>query len=171
MAHRLYDILSTKASLGMGMDHDMHGYGDIYGHGRRKKTTKRSSINNHWVQFVKDYLFNYNYDLPPNKQMTYRDALKSEEVCNAYRKELGRSRTQMPCIRKYSSKSKAPKKRSSSKRRTIKKAPAKRASSKRAPIKRASKKTCPKSKKLKRVNSYKRRSGKTINPYYKCVNK
>jgi hypothetical protein len=108
MAHRIKDILLTKAALGMGEGDYGGDYGgeiedveSIYGRGgaRKRRTgskTKRKSktgvsSHNPWIKFVKKYARAHG--------MTYGEALASKRTCVAYRRDQGYTRSRLPCKR------------------------------------------------------------------------
>lgn len=77
MANRIYDILSTKAALGMGRDSE--GILERYGRGvTAGRGTKQGAKNNPWINCVKQYA--------KAKGITYKEALKSKGISSYYEK-------------------------------------------------------------------------------------
>jgi len=161
MANHLHDILSSKASMGMGRRR-RGGYGEgevedimeLYWRcgsaGARKKRSGSKTARkrpgaikskNPWVNFVREYAYDNN--------MLYRDVLKSKAACREYRQIHGATRKQVPCVRKkYGSKT--------AKKRVVK-------------HRKVVKKRCPPGKRLDKTRSYTRKSGKHVKGYQRCI--
>jgi hypothetical protein len=154
-ARRMYDILSTKAALGMGYgDEDMYdiegeGYGTREGARKgwktrrrnmrkaaRTKTAKRKTAKprkkNPWITFIKKYA--------AERGISYREALNSKRACLIYRREMGMSRADFPCDRDYP-----------------------------VPVRRSGSKTCPRGKRIESVKGYTRSSGRKVAPFKRCI--
>lgn len=176
MANRLYSILKEKVAMGMGVSAgarrksgsktakrssscpvrrncprgsrktckagELEDIIDVFGRGSMRKgskSAKKAARNNPWITYMKDYAEHHG--------ISYKDALKSKKACAEYRKLGNYSVKEFPCKR---SGSKTAKKRTVSKSKTAKK-------------------KCPKGTKAKMVQGYKRKSGKVIKPFRRCV--
>jgi len=159
MAGRMYDILSTKAALGMGRDSE--GLMERYGSGRRRLTrgglddeyhieghgvyagrgpsrrSKKAAASNPWILFIKDYS-NFH-------GISYKDALQSKKACAEYRKLANYTSKEFPCRRG-----------------------AKRSTSK-APKRNVVNKKCPKGKKLVKTRAFTRKTGKKVKSFERCI--
>lgn len=146
MSHRLYDILSTKASLGMGRDSDglleRYGHGVMAGTGPSKRSKSAAEFNP-WIHFIKEY--------SERNGISYKDALKSKKACTEYRNLANYTTKQLPC-----------------KRTPVKRKPVKKSNSK-APKRKVTKKKCPKGKVAIPIHGYSRSDGTKIKKYEKCI--
>lgn len=88
IANRIYNILSEKASMGMGYE-DLYKYEDDYDYeteiigdgviaGVRAGARRRKMTDNPWVSFLKDY--------SATKGISYSDAMRSTAAKNAYKR-------------------------------------------------------------------------------------
>lgn len=175
MSHRLYDILSTKAALGMGRDSE--GILERYGSGvYAGKGTKIGATSNPWIDFL--HYYSGITGIPYNELLQDSDTKKvyrSYKMGKNYREGLPVPRRMMPrkiktscpkgekliSVRSYTTKK-------GSKVKPYKKC-IKRSTSKAPKRSTTTKKKCPKGKKAIRVHPYTRKTGKRVKSFQRCI--
>lgn len=77
IANRIHNILSEKASMGMGYT---HGEGKMKGSKTKKKVGSKmmEKSNNPWINFIKKYA--------KEEGITYAEALRSKKASSEYKK-------------------------------------------------------------------------------------
>lgn len=192
MANRLYSIFKEKAAMGMGVSAgarkksgsktakrskscpvrrncpkgsrkmckagELEDIMEVFGRGSMKKgskSAKKAARNNPWITFIKEYA--------AEQGMSYREALQSKRAHSAYCQAYGRPAKSKAC----KSGSKTAKKKVTFKKKVVSKS--KTAKKKAVSKSKTAKKKCPKGTKAKMVQGYKRKSGKQIKPFRRCV--